>query len=163
MRLWNVTDPARPALIGAPLTGPSGYVWAVAFSPDGRTLAAGVTDGTVWLWHLTDPAHPAPDRHPHRAAGPRVLGRVLPLRPILAAASNDGTVHLWDTTRPSQGRGLRRRGPAPHPKPSGRPTFPAWLTMHPADQWQPACPTLSGQSCPAPSGSPRTASSGAAL
>ena len=37
---------------------PPGYVYSVAFSPDGRTLAAGVTDGTVWLWRVTDPARP---------------------------------------------------------------------------------------------------------
>ena len=28
------------------------------FSPDGHTLAAGSDDDKVWLWNLTDPAHP---------------------------------------------------------------------------------------------------------
>ena len=52
--------PARaPGPIGTPLTGPSGYVWAAAFSPDGKTLAVGVTDGTVWLWNVAEPVHPA--------------------------------------------------------------------------------------------------------
>ena len=59
MRLWNVSDPAHPFRVGTPLTGPTSYVWAVAFSPDGTTLAAGVTDGNVWMWNLADPAHPA--------------------------------------------------------------------------------------------------------
>ena len=89
--------PARP--VGAPLTGPTGYVYSVTFSPDGKTLAAGVTDGTVWLWNLAVPAHPGPDRDPHRTA----TGMCSPspsLRPAgpLAAASADGTVRLWDTS-----------------------------------------------------------------
>ena len=45
-------DPAHPVRIGTPLTRPTSYVWALAFSPDGTTLAAGVTDGTVWTWNL---------------------------------------------------------------------------------------------------------------
>ena len=57
-------NPAHPAQVGAPLTGPSGYVWAAAFSPDGSTLAVGSTDGSVWLWNIADPAHADPDRHP---------------------------------------------------------------------------------------------------
>jgi WD40 repeat protein len=37
-KLWDVTDPAHPAL-SATLTAHSGGVDGVAFSPDGRTLA----------------------------------------------------------------------------------------------------------------------------
>ena len=33
VRLWNVRNPAHPALVGAPLTGPTSYVWAAAFIP----------------------------------------------------------------------------------------------------------------------------------
>jgi WD40 repeat protein len=98
VRLWNVSNPAHPVMVGAPMTGPTSYVWAVAFSPDGRTLAAGVTDGTVWLWNLADPAHPAliatltgPQGHVFSVA-------YAPSGRVLAAASSDGTVHLWDTS-----------------------------------------------------------------
>src|SRR5207302_1743671 len=41
-----------------PLTGPSGVVYTVAFSPDGHALASGSGDGTVRLWDVADPAHP---------------------------------------------------------------------------------------------------------
>ena len=27
---------------------------SVAFSPDGKLLASGATDGTIWIWHIKD-------------------------------------------------------------------------------------------------------------
>jgi hypothetical protein len=53
IRLWSIPNPARPVQVGAPLIGPAGYVWGLAFSPDGTTMAAGVTDGTGWLWDVS--------------------------------------------------------------------------------------------------------------
>ncbi len=40
------------------LTGHTGNVPRVAFSPDGHTLATGSFDNTVRLWDVTDPRHP---------------------------------------------------------------------------------------------------------
>ena len=37
--LWDLSDPGAPARLGEPLTGHPGGVSAVAFAPDGRTLA----------------------------------------------------------------------------------------------------------------------------
>ena len=76
----------------------------MAFSPDGRTLAAAGTDGTVWLWNVTDPARPARLGQP--LAGPtdtvtsvtNAVSSVVfsPGGRTLAAGNRDGTVWLWN-------------------------------------------------------------------
>jgi WD40 repeat protein len=48
----DLTDPAHPTPLGAPLTGHTDSVMAVVFSPDGRTLATGSFEGTARLWGM---------------------------------------------------------------------------------------------------------------
>ena len=54
MILWDVRDPTRPQRIGQPLTGHTDAVSAVAFAPDGHTLATGGDDDRVIIWNLAD-------------------------------------------------------------------------------------------------------------
>jgi WD40 repeat protein len=49
VRLWDV---ATHQQIGNPLTGHTGTVLSVAFSPGGTTLASGSADDTVRLWNV---------------------------------------------------------------------------------------------------------------
>ena len=102
--LWNLTDPARPTptRLGEPPTGPDFTAFtSVAFSADGRTLAA-ADPGTVWLWNLTDPARPT-------RLGP-ALTFDTPSAVISVAFSPDGrtlavgdaTVWLWNLADPSR-------------------------------------------------------------
>ena len=81
-------------------------MYSVAFSSRGHILAAGNTDGSVWLWNLAHPAHPAliatlngPSGHVYSVAfGPG--GRTL------AAADSSGLVWLWDTSAAATARAI---------------------------------------------------------
>ncbi len=101
VRLYDVTDLADPTQIGAPLTGPVGYVYNAVFSPDGRIVAASGNDGSVWLWDASTLSAPTPLGSPLVWADGHATtldfsadGR------YLAAAMTDGTVRVWDVSDP---------------------------------------------------------------
>ena len=98
IRLWSIANPARPVQVGAPLTGPAGYVWGLAFSPDGTTLAAGVTDGTVWLWRVAAPASPSLIATLTGPAGHVYSVAFAPSGDQLAGVQRRRHVHLWDVS-----------------------------------------------------------------
>nr|WP_272925374.1 hypothetical protein [Streptomyces sp. SID4950] len=92
-----MSRPKSPSPLGRPLTGPTSYVYSVAFSPDGSTLAAGSTDHTVWLWDVGRPASPTVVA---TLTGPTDHVYVVSFSPeghTLAAGSADHTVRLWTT------------------------------------------------------------------
>ena len=98
---WNLTDPAHPARLGQPLTGPVGGVASVAFSPDGKTLAAAGDNNTVWRWNLTDPAHPARLGQPLTGPGGGVSSVAFSPDGKTLAAGSYGTVWRWNLTDPA--------------------------------------------------------------
>ncbi|MCP3803502.1 helix-turn-helix domain-containing protein [Allokutzneria sp. A3M-2-11 16] len=103
MRLWDVADPRSPTRL-ATVRGEVGWLSSLAFSHDGKWLAAGGRQ--VRLWDVGDPRAPRP-------AG--VLGEhgdavaaiaFSPDRRTAATANFDHKVRLWDIADPERPRNL---------------------------------------------------------
>jgi|GEM_PF-6939234 len=106
----DATDDAVRVLIGPARVNrsldSSGSFTTLALSPDGRTLAAGGTDGTLILWDTVDPGHPrrlgrSLTEHSYAAAASPHAVTTLAFSPngrVLAVGRADRTARLWNIT-----------------------------------------------------------------
>jgi WD40 repeat protein len=108
MTLWDVSDPARPRSLGAPI--PLGSSLLVAFSPDRPLLTTQVVvrgRQAVQLIDISDPARPVPIGDP-LTGHTNALGAIAfsPDGRILATGAADRNINLWDVTDPADPRRL---------------------------------------------------------
>jgi len=93
--------------LSRPLTGHTQAVYAVAYSPDGRTLATGGVDATIRLWNTSDPTRPRPLGAPLTGHASAVNWlQFSPDGRTLASAGRDRTARLWDVSDPAHPKAL---------------------------------------------------------
>ncbi|MEV7993678.1 WD40 repeat domain-containing protein [Streptomyces sp. NPDC086077] len=105
LRLWDVSDPARPKALGGELGGHNNIVNRVVYSPDGRTLVSAGSDNRAIVWDVSKPRRP-------KVANTLFLNSPVmslafsPDGRILATGENSGAVHLWNAGSPGATRVL---------------------------------------------------------
>ena len=73
------------------MQGGTNLVLSVAFSPDGSLLASGSSDGTVWLWRVSDGALVRTLQH---ATAVRSIA-FSPNGQLLASVASERVIYLW--------------------------------------------------------------------
>ncbi len=82
------------------ITAGSNWVYTVAFSPDGKTLASGNADGTIQLWNAATGQQIRPPLNGH--AGEDNSIAFSPDVKTLAGGDSNGTIQLWNVATGQQ-------------------------------------------------------------
>ncbi len=90
VRLWNLQTPHKPSTV---LLTQEEQFNTVAFGQEGKMLASGNDDMTIWLWDMTEPGEPPLDLFTY---GDVYAIAFSPDGKTLASASDDMTISLWD-------------------------------------------------------------------
>jgi WD40 repeat protein len=99
---WSIPMPPIITVPQAAFIGHTDQVFAVAYHPDGATLASGSQDKTIRLWDLSSRSERAKltghtDAVRSLSFGPAFTSTFAPAGKFLASGSADQTVKLWDT------------------------------------------------------------------
>lgn len=108
--LVDLGRPGTPDLLAELDAGEAGLVEVVAFSGDGRHLAAGGGSTDIRVWDITDPASPQTTTTLTAPAETVLNLAWSPRDPYLAATSADNHVYLYDLTQPNDPSLLTRLG-----------------------------------------------------
>ncbi|MBN9118512.1 MAG: protein kinase [Planctomycetes bacterium] len=101
IKLWHLTGGNEPTTTD--LAGHTGPVWALAVSPDGKTLASASADGTVRLWDVAKGTGLAVKRH----GGWVTSVAFAPDGRTVASGGADGTLNEWAVDGTDEGKAKR--------------------------------------------------------